>query len=185
MVRHNRNKVDYGTVAIEPMRFADLPVIEQIDHRCFPLPWQRSVYETELTNRAATYLVARIGPTVVGYAGAWVVADEAHVTTLAVDPAYRGAQIGERLLLSLMEEAVIRRASHATLEVRERNCTAQHLYRKYGFRNAAIRKSYYSDTGEDAIVMWADAIRTAVYRQRLYELRLELDSPSQPEDHAL
>ena len=169
-------------VSIEPMRPADLDSVEEIDRRCFPQPWQRSIYETEITNRAACYLVARIGEEIVGYGGAWVVSDEAHITTLAVRPERRASRVGERLLLHLMEEAVMRRASHATLEVRERNCPAQHLYRKYGFRNAAIRKNYYTDTGEDAIVMWADAIHTAAYRQRLYELRRELEHPAPKED---
>ncbi len=171
-------------VGIEPMRCSDLDVVGQIDRRSFPQPWQRSVYETELKNRAAFYLVARIGQEIVGYGGAWVVAGEAHLTTLAVDPKHRGEKVGERLLLSLMEEAVMRRASHATLEVRESNGSAQHLYRKYGFRNAAIRKSYYEDTGENAIVMWADAVHTLVYRQRLYELRQQLDALRYPDEDA-
>ncbi|HLJ57150.1 MAG TPA: ribosomal protein S18-alanine N-acetyltransferase [Chthonomonadaceae bacterium] len=157
------------------MRICDLDAVEAIDRRAFPQPWQRSVYEVELGNRAAFYLIARIGVEIVGYGGAWVVGEEAHVTTLAVDPRHRGVRAGERLLLTLMEEAVMRRASHATLEVRESNRAAQTLYRKYGFVNAAIRKSYYKDTGENAIVMWAGAIHTLVYRQRLYELRRQLD----------
>ena len=169
-------------VSIEPMRSSDLESVETIDRRSFPQPWQPSVYQTELTNRSACYLVARIGPEIIGYGGAWTVGDEAHLTTLAVNPEYRGRRIGERLLLSLMEEAVLRRASHATLEVRESNCPAQNLYRKYGFRNAAIRRNYYTDTGENAIVMWADAVHTAVYRQRLHELRRQLESPVPRED---
>ena len=169
-------------VGIESMRPTDLHVIEEIDRRCFPQPWLRSIYETELTNRAACYLIARIRDEIVGYGGAWVVADEAHITTLAVDPRHQGRGIGERLLLCLMEEALLRRASHATLEVREHNCPAQQLYRKYGFRNAAVRKNYYTDTGEDAIVMWADAIHATVYRQRLYELRRQLEMPAGGED---
>ncbi len=171
-------------VGIEPMRVADLDVVESIDRCCFPQPWQRMIYETELKNRAACYLVARIGQEIVGYGGAWVIADEAHLTTLAVEPKHQGEKVGERLLLCLMEESVMRRASHATLEVRESNCPAQHLYRKYGFRNAAIRKNYYTDTDENAIVMWADAIHTIVYRQRLYELRQQLDTLRGPEDEA-
>jgi ribosomal-protein-alanine N-acetyltransferase len=164
------------------MRVADLDVVETIDRLSFPQPWQRSVYEIELTNRAACYLVARVAQEVVGYGGAWVIGDEAHLTTLAVDPQSRGRKVGERLLLSLMEEVVLRRASHATLEVRETNCPAQHLYRKYGFRNAAIRKNYYTDTGENATVMWADSIHTGVYRQRLFELRRCLEAPAEPDD---
>jgi ribosomal-protein-alanine N-acetyltransferase len=167
------------------MRPGDLPVVEKIDRLCFTQPWQPSVYQTELKNRAATYLIARVGHEIVGYGGVWVVADEAHITTLAVDPAFRGNRIGERLLLCLMEEAVLRRASRATLEVRESNCPAHHLYRKSGFRNAAIRKNYYTDTGENAVVMWADAIHTAVYRQRLYELRRQVETSEDPEDEIL
>jgi [ribosomal protein S18]-alanine N-acetyltransferase len=171
-------------VAIEPMRMSDLAVVGEIDHKCFSQPWQRSIYETELHNRAAFYFVARLEQEIVGYGGAWAVADEAHLTTLAVLPEYRGRRIGERLLLCLMEEAALRRATHVTLEVRERNCPAQQLYRKYGFRNTAIRRSYYTDTGEHAIVMWADAIHTAAYRQRLFELRQRLQALPAAEDDA-
>ena len=170
-------KVLPAPVTIEPMRLADLEAVQRIDERCFPQPWLPAVYQTELTNRAACYLLARSGQEVVGFGGMWVVSREAHITTLAVDPLYRGQKIGERLLLLLMEEAVLRCASHATLEVRETNCVAQNLYRKYGFHSAAIRKSYYTDTGENAIVMWAGAIHTFAYRQRLYELRQQLYSP--------
>lgn len=169
-------------IGIELMRLCDLARVEEIDRRCYPLPWQRSIYETELSNRAACYLIARSPQEVVGYGGCWVVGDEGHLTTLAVDPLFRGRRIGERLLLCLMEEVVLRRASHVTLEVRESNCPAQQLYRKYGFRNAAIRKRYYTDTGENALVMWADSVNTAVYRQRLYELRRQLESARQTED---
>jgi ribosomal-protein-alanine N-acetyltransferase len=161
-------------VSIEPMRRADLETVHRIDKRCFPTPWLHSAYLTELSNRSACYLVARIGREVVGYGGQWVIMDEAHITTLAVDPNHRSRKIGERLLLALMEEAVLQGASRATLEVREGNRAAQNLYRKYGFRNAAIRKNYYTDNGENAIVMWADEINTSQYQQRLRDLRHHL-----------
>ncbi len=161
-------------VSIEPMRRADLETVHRIDKRCFPTPWLHSAYLTELSNRSACYLVARLGQEVVGYGGQWVIMDEAHITTLAVDPHYRGRKIGERLLLALMEEAVLQGASRATLEVREGNRAAQNLYRKYHFRNAAIRKNYYTDNGENAIVMWADDIHSLRYQQHLRELRRSL-----------
>src|SRR5581483_4411283 len=115
-------------VSIEPMRRTDLDAVHRIDKRCFPTPWLPSAYLTELSNRSACYLVARIGQEIVGYGGQWVIMDEAHITTLAVDPNYRGRKIGERLLLALMEEAVLEGASRATLEVREGNRAAQNLY---------------------------------------------------------
>lgn len=161
-------------VSIEPMRRADLETVARIDRRCFPTPWLSSAYLTELSNRSACYLVARIGPEVVGYGGQWVIMDEAHITTLAVDPAQQRRKIGERLLLALLEEAILQGASHVTLEVRENNRAAQSLYRKYGFREAAIRKNYYTDNGENAVVMWADEIHTPAYSQRLRELRQQL-----------
>lgn len=171
---------DWPPTIIEPMHSSDLGRVEEIDRLSFPTSWQTSVYKTELRNRAATYLVARSGSLVVGFGGIWTVGAEAHITILAVDPDYRGRKIGERLLLSLMEEAIMRRASHVALEVRETNCPAQSLYRKYAFRQVDIRRAYYTDTGEDALVMWADGIRTPGYRQRLYELRRQLDFYQMP-----
>jgi ribosomal-protein-alanine N-acetyltransferase len=164
-----------GAVSIEPMRKADIEAIHHIDRRCYPSPWLSSAYQTELTNRSACYLVARLAGKVVGYGGQWVIMDEAHITTLAVDPEYQGRKIGEMLLLALMEEAVWRGASHTTLEVRDSNRIAQNLYRKYGFREAAIRKNYYTDNGENAVVMWATEINTPAYANRLRELRQKLN----------
>lgn len=159
------------TVSIEPMRHTDMDAVARIDKRCFPSPWLLTSYLTELSNRAACYLVARRAGEVIAYAGAWVIMEEAHITTLAVDPAYQGRKIGERLLIALLEEAMLRKASHVTLEVREGNRAAQRLYCKYGFHNVAIRKNYYTDNGENALVMWAVEINTHAYALRLRALR--------------
>ena len=162
------------SVSVEPMRVPDLEAVQAVDRRCFPMPWQAVAYVTELSNRAAAYFVARKGGNIVGYGGVWVVGEEAHITTLAVDALYRRRRIGERLVLALMEEAVIKGANHCTLEVREGNRSALALYRKFGFRDAALRKSYYTDNGENAIVMWADAINTLPYQRRLRAVRQSL-----------
>ena len=159
------------TVSIEPMRHTDMEAVARIDRRCFPSPWLPTSYLTELSNRAACYLVARMGNEVVAYAGEWVIIKEAHITTLAVDPAHQGRRIGERLLIAMLEEAILRGASHVTLEVREGNRAAQRLYCKYGFRNVAIRKNYYTDNGENALVMWAEEINTHDYALRLRQQR--------------
>ena len=159
------------SVSIEPMRHTDMEAVARIDKRCFPSPWQPTSYLTELSNRAACYLVARRAGEVIAYAGAWVIMLEGHITTLAVDPAHQGRKIGERLLIALLEEAMLRGASHVTLEVREGNRAAQRLYCKYGFRNVAIRKNYYTDNGENALVMWAEEINTRDYALRLRQWR--------------
>jgi ribosomal-protein-alanine N-acetyltransferase len=161
-------------VSVEPMRKADIQSISAIEKRCYATPWHENAYHTELTNRSACYLVARYAGEVIGYGGMWVIMDEAHITTLAVDPAHRGKKIGERILHSLLEEAIINGASRATLEVREHNQIAQGLYRKYGFREAAIRKNYYTDNQENALVMWVDDIGSSAYAQELRELKHQL-----------
>lgn len=153
------------------MRRADIPAVSRIEHRSYPTPWHENAYYTELNNRSAAYLVARLAGEVVGYAGMWAIMDEAHITTIAVEPVHRGKKIGERLLYALLEEAALRGADRATLEVRERNAAAQGLYRKFGFREAAIRKNYYSDNQENAVVMWLDGLGTRTYFDRMRELR--------------
>lgn len=155
------------------MRRADLDAVCRIDAASFRTPWLPAVYLTELSNRSACYLVAREGRDVIGYGGAWVVMAEAHITTLAVDPGHRGRRIGERILLGLMDEVILHGATHCTLEVRESNLAARALYLKLGFREAAVRRGYYSDNGENAVVMWADQIHAPQYRRRLADMREE------------
>ncbi len=163
-------------ISIEPMRMSDLDAVRAIDGRCYPSPWYKNAYVTELTNRSASYIVAREGDKIVGYAGQWTIMDEAHITTLAVDPARQGRKIGERLLITLMEEALYRNASHISLEVRESNRIAQSLYRKYGFEAKALRKHYYTDTDENAVVMWANDIHLPAFQKMLAERREELET---------
>lgn len=163
-------------VVIEPMRRADVRDVAAIEKRCYPAPWHENAYYAELSNRCARYLVARLDGNIVGYGGMWVVMDEAHITTLAVDPGFRRRKIAHRLLMALLEEAVILGATRATLEVREGNIAAQTLYRKFGFHVTGVRKAYYTDNGENALVMWAEGIAEAEYAERLAALRKALYS---------
>lgn len=108
---------------------------------------------------------------IVGFAGMWLVLEEAHVTTICVRRCLRGHGFGELLLASLMEAAMELRAQRVTLEVRVSNMSAQQLYRKYTFREAGVRKRYYSDNGEDALIMWSDRLDTVEFRERFTELK--------------
>jgi ribosomal-protein-alanine N-acetyltransferase len=111
---------------------------------------------------------------IVGYGGLWLNVDEAHVTTIAVAPEYRGRGIGELLLNGLIDQALALNTDLLTLEVRVSNIVAQQLYLKYGFRPSGTRPRYYTDNGEDALIMWTESLRSSVYQERLRKLREQL-----------
>lgn len=161
---------------LRPMRLGDLEVVMEIEARSFPTPWPAEGYRRELTaNERAHYYVltnemAGRRPLIVGFAGHWLVAGEAHVSIIAVDPAWRGNGLGELLLLNLLLVALEQGANLATLEVRCQNRVAQVLYRKYGFDVVGRRPGYYKDTGEDAILMTLPLDRETS-RQQLWQRR--------------
>lgn len=111
---------------------------------------------------------------IIGFAGLWLMVDEAHITTIAMHPNYRRLGLGEYMLVSLIDIAYSIGAKWVTLEVRVTNYTAQNLYRKYGFHEAGIRHRYYSDNNEDALIMWTDEINSAAYKQKFQELKAAL-----------
>lgn len=113
-------------------------------------------------------------PPIIGFAGMWILLDEAHVTTIGVTPEYRGHGLGELLLIDLFEEALRRGAEWMTLEVRVSNDTAQALYQKYGFTRQGVRRRYYSDNGEDAYIMWSPSISDPESVARLVGLKAAL-----------
>ena len=170
------------SVALGPMGVDDLDAVQDIERRSFRTPWPAHAYRTELeTNRLAQYLVARIDGRVVGYGGIWLMADEAHITTFAVDPDWRRRGIGERLLVALLDLAIARNAREATLEVRLSNLPARRLYEKYGFRPVGLRPRYYSDDNEDALIMTTEVLSEPAMRDRIERLRRALDESGRPE----
>lgn len=168
-------------VVIGPMRLDDLPAIHAIELASFTAPWPPHAYQSELeSNRLAHYLVARVGDDIAAYGGMWLMVDEAHITTFAVHPAWRRQRIGERLLLAFLDLAIDRGAHEATLEVRLSNLPARKLYEKYGFRPVGLRPRYYSDNGEDALIMTTVALDDGAMRDRVERLRDALDAVPAP-----
>ncbi|AOY75731.1 ribosomal protein S18-alanine N-acetyltransferase [Clostridium formicaceticum] len=142
---------------IRKMLMKDIPSVIEIEKQCFPIPWTRGAFETELKkNKLAIYRVATWENQVVGYGGMWFIVDEGHITNIAIHPNFQGRGIGEAIVRALMEEANIKRIYRMTLEVRKSNLIAQNLYKKLGFISCGIRPGYYSDNGEDALIMWKE-----------------------------
>jgi ribosomal-protein-alanine N-acetyltransferase len=148
------------TVKLRQMTAADVDGVYAVEQRSFRTPWSREAFVHEAEAPYALYVVAEIADQIVGYAGAHVVWEDAHVTNVAVHPDFRGRGLGERLMRALEHLAWQRGARRATLEVRVTNTVAQNLYRKLGWVTApgAVRKGYYTDTGEDAVVMWKESL---------------------------
>ncbi len=187
---------------IEAMTLADVPAVTALERAVFSLPWSRHAFEHEVQhNPMAHFLVVRHAsaqlssqgrnspapaataewtvmrpapPVLLGYGGFWLIIDEAHICTLAVHPQWRGRGLGQLLLVRLIERAAAANARCLTLEVRATNLIAQRLYTKYGFMSVGRRKGYYTDTGEDAIIMTTDRISSPAYQDRFQQLKVAL-----------
>ncbi|MBO3443779.1 ribosomal protein S18-alanine N-acetyltransferase [Clostridium sp. CCUG 7971] len=138
------------------MTSKDIDGVFEVEKNCFEHYWSKDAFSKELKNDVARYLVAKIDGKVVGYVGIWFVMDEGHITNVAVHSDYRGRKIGDELVKELVKLCKENNIVSMTLEVRVSNIVAQNLYKKYGFKLAGIRKEYYSDNKEDAMIMWND-----------------------------
>lgn len=179
---------------VEPMTLADLDSIMEIERVAFATPWSARAYRYEITqNEQSIMLVVRpmvhargllarlrdqLQParpgSLLGYAGLWLLLDDAHICTIAVHPEHRRQGLGELLLLALLDKGMEGGARRATLEVRVSNLVAQGLYRKYGFEIVSVRKRYYSDSGEDAYIMTTPPFDTAEFQANLQQRRSQL-----------
>ena len=138
------------------------------EHKVYPKPWTMGLFMGELAKPLTRrYLVARAGALVVGHMGILFIENEGHVTTVAVDPAWHRRQIATRLMAAQVRLAIERGATALTLEVRTSNTGAQELYRRFGFAPAGVRKGYYAETNEDALIMWAHDIDAPEMAARL------------------
>src|SRR5580700_10455960 len=170
-------------VHVVPMRRRHLRSVLRIEAQVYPRPWSLALFMSELGLRTTRcYVVARVGGTVVGYCGLMLTGEDAHVTTIAVDPAWHRHKIGTRLMLFMARESLRRGSRNLTLEVRVSNHGAQALYQQFGFKPAGIRKNYYQETNEDALVMWAEDIDSDEYGARLAELEAHVPGSTFVED---
>lgn len=170
---------------IRPMSREDIEQVKEIDLLCFPTMMPPTSYQTELINPMAHYIVAyddarlpdSAPPLILGFAGLWLMAGEAHIINLAVRPEHRRRGIGELLLISLLETVLELKAGFITLEVRPSNQSAQGMYAKYGFTKRGVRRAYYTDNGEDAVIMTLDDMSSPGFQsnwealKRAYEQR--------------
>ncbi|MGH7763823.1 MAG: ribosomal protein S18-alanine N-acetyltransferase [Candidatus Dormibacteraceae bacterium] len=175
-------------LAIELMRESDVNTVQEIEREIFATPWPRNAYYRELASRAsAHYVVLRqegldvrsgqprppdFDQTIIGYGGMWRMYDEAHVTTIGVRRDLQHHGYGRILFAGLVQAAYDMGAKWVTLEVRTTNDNAMSMYEAFGFKVIGRRKGYYTDNGEDAIVMWSDSIHSPRFR-RAYETNLE------------
>ena len=186
---------------IRAMTDADIVQVAEIEHESFPTTWPQTAYRRELSNNLARYLVLldrshapvnnftnkkrkgflgrflKKDPAtlttdfIVGYVGVWLMVDEAHIVAIAIRDAYRGKGLGELLLAESIDLAMANHQESVTLEVRKSNEIAQNLYEKYRFLKVGVRKRYYSDNHEDAIIMTTPPIQSEPYREHLDYLR--------------
>ena len=139
---------------IRRMTIDDVPTVAAIEAATFPTPWSEDAFRKEITdNPVARYLVAEKDGAVIGFAGAWIILDESHITNIAILAEHRGNGYGRALTAALMQYLSNLGAAYATLEVRKSNVTAQNLYKSLGYVSVGVRKRYYEDNGEDALLM--------------------------------
>lgn len=146
-------------VTIREMKLSDIIQVLDVERASFATPWTTDVFYQELIdNKHAHYFVMDLDGIVVGYIGIWIVIDDAQITNVAILPNYRGNKLGEKLFGYTVQYAVEMGVKRLSLEVRESNYPAQGLYKKFGLVPGGIRKNYYTDNQEDAIVMWVNLL---------------------------
>lgn len=142
-------------IAVREATISDIEAIVALEETCFSTPWSRdSLYKDMTENPRVMYLIAESGGEVLGYMGLWQIMDEGHINNVAVFPAYRRRHVASKILSTMLELSEKRGIRSHTLEVRTGNAAAQKLYRNFGFAEEGLRKGYYEDTAEDALIMW-------------------------------
>lgn len=149
-------------LVLRPAEPKDVAEIADIEKICFAAPWtEDAIYKEIASNPLAHYIIGEIDGKVAGYVGFWQILDEGHITNVAVRPEFRGKHIGSALIGVMIEIGRQLGITRHTLEVRSSNEPAKALYRNFGFKEAGLRKGYYEDNGEDAVIMWRDPLEPA------------------------
>jgi [ribosomal protein S18]-alanine N-acetyltransferase len=168
-------------VEVTRMRRRHLRGVMAIERQVYTRPWSPNLFLAEMTEpNNRRYLVARIDKDVVGYGGLICYGEEAHVTNIAVDPAHHRRKVASRLLYELIVNAAEMGAQAVSLEVRVSNWGAQRLYGRFGFHPVGIRRNYYQELNEDALIMWTDDVRSAAYARRLSTIAADLPEGVRP-----
>ncbi|HLR80987.1 MAG TPA: ribosomal protein S18-alanine N-acetyltransferase [Bacillota bacterium] len=142
---------------IRKMEITDLEEVQEVEVLSFTNPWPKEILHQELVdNQYAHYFVIELAGQIIGYVGLWIVLDDAQITNIAISPAYRGNRYGEKLFAYACQQAQWQGVKRLSLEVRASNTVAQRMYRKFGLVPGGVRKNYYTDNHEDAIVMWVN-----------------------------
>jgi ribosomal-protein-alanine N-acetyltransferase len=162
---------------IAPMRRRDVKHVMAVERQVFPEPWSVTIFTSELAlKKGRAYRIAWAGKEIAGYLGLMFVEHEAHITTLAVSPAYQRRGVATQLMLTAMALSLEHGCRHLSLEVAAGNERAQALYRRFGLAPVGVRKGYYPLTGEDAFVMWVYDIDSPEYAERLARIEATLRS---------
>jgi len=166
-----------NNIKIRKMQKKDIEQIMKIESVSFGnFFWTPEAFAAEIDNDVGYYFVAENeNKQVVGYCGFWLILEEAHITTIAVHPDYRKSGIGEMLLQNMLKTGYEKNVKWYTLEVRASNIAAQNLYYKYNFKSLGLRRKYYQDNEEDAMVMWTENIWDKAFRENLENLKQELE----------
>jgi len=164
-------ELEPARLEITRMKRRHLKRVMAIEREAYPRPWSPNLFISEMSDEhTRAYLVAKLGREVIGYAGIVSYGEEAHITTIAVDPRQHRMKVGSRLMYELFQYAIRMEANAVSLEVRVSNWGAQRLYERFGFRPVGVRKNYYQEIGEDALIMWVDDVQTAEYGHRLDQI---------------
>ncbi len=153
-------RIESGAIRYELLKESHIPQVLEIEKASNSAPWSDRSFRNETANPQAIFIVAYYQNKIVGFGGLWLCVDEAHITTLAVDPEYRRRGIGRAIMLQLLSRGQDRGMTCSTLEVRAGNSAAIQLYQSLGYIDTARRKGYYPDNREDAVVMWLHELQT-------------------------
>lgn len=159
------------SIKINPMKKNDIDGIINIEEKSYgEHHWSKDSFYSELSNNLAKYFCAYdMTDNLLGYAGSWIVLDEAHITNIAVAPEHRGKKVGEALLTKIFDTCYENMVKYLTLEVRVSNTPAISLYEKYSFKSLGTRKGYYQNNNEDALIMWTENIFWDKFKEKYSE----------------